>query len=173
MSDLTLEATMPGANAQKNWPQIIGSVNSIMALSALALLAAGAAFTAVLVQTPQEKQFWTFLVMIGLLLIILFSNMFYAYIMQRHELTFRLRVARMQNGVETPCEDTAVEIYRNEKLLQSSATDEMGILSFTVKLERKDELYAIVLNPETGQKTNRAALYSAGQCQMIKTIRLQ
>ena len=157
-------------NPLGTWAKIIIVVTSIMGLSALALLAAGAAFTAVLVQTPQDKQFPTFIVMAGLVLALVLANMIYAYLIQKLELTFRVRVAHLENGMESPWENMQVDLYKNGKFDQSSSTDEMGMLVFTVKLERKDELYVVVVD-ETGKKSNKGVLFSGGQCQMIKTIR--
>lgn len=153
-----------------SWAKIIVVVTSIMGLSALALLAAGAAFTAVLVQTPPDTQFPTFIVLAVLVLTLVLANMIYAYLIQKLELTFRVRVAHFENGMESPSENVQVGLYRNGKLDQTSSTDEMGMLVFTVKLERKDELYVVVVDA-TGKESNKGVLFSGGQCQMIKTIR--
>lgn len=155
-------------NSLSTVPKIINAVTSIMGLSALGLLASVVAFPAALVQIPQDKVFLTFLVMVALVLTVLVVNMVYAYVLQRLELTFRVRVESLAE--EGPLAGIQVELYKNGNLVQSSPTDDFGLLAFTVKLERKDELYVVV--NQAGQQPNKAALYSAGQCQMTKTIRL-
>ena len=153
-------------NALSFFDKIIIAVKDIVGLSALALLAAGVAFPAALLKAPAEKQFPAFLAMVILVLIVVFSNMIYAYVVQKLELTFRVRVEKP----EGPMVDVQVDLYKNGKLLRSSSTDDFGMLAFTVKLERNDELYVMVV--DNGKPSNKAALYSSGQCQMTKTIRL-
>jgi len=155
-------------NSQTSFAKTIKEVTTILGLSSLGLLATGAALTAVLVKTPQDRQFPTFVVMATLVLVVVFANMIYAYVMQKLELTFRVRVEKAQD--EDPLVDVQVDLYKNGKLVQSSSTDDFGLLAFTVKLERKDELYVVVI--QNGTQSNKAALYSSGQCQMTKTIRL-
>src|SRR5262249_17930436 len=105
-----MPANPPGSSIGA-WPKIIAAVTSIMGLTALAILAAGAAFAAAIVNNPKENQVQLFVILILLVLALVFSNMVYAYVIQRTELTFRVRVARMHQGIETPCSDMLVDIY--------------------------------------------------------------
>lgn len=149
---------------------VIRSVTSVMGLSALAILSLGAAFTAVLYKTPENYQFPTFALLAGILISILVMNMIYYYVIEKLELTFRVRVATVQNNIETPCENQTVRVYKNKQTVTETSTDEMGISTFTVKLQRHDELYVVVIR--NGIESNKAAVYSGGQCQMVKTIRI-
>ena len=157
-------------NNQSSWAAIIAAVTSIMGLSALAILALGAGFTVVLYKTPEEKQFQTYVLLAVTIGFLVIANMVNLYVTQKLELTFRIRVATGQSELEIPCEGIVVGVFKNGTKMLDAYTDEMGICLFTVKLQRNDEIYAVVTSE--GGPSNKAAIYSSGQCQMLKTIRI-
>lgn len=163
---------MKNDNDRKDWANILDKVRTILALSGLVVLAAGAALTAVLWNLPQQERFTTWLVMIGFLLAVVVANMIYSYCTQQEDLPFgiQVHVARREKDVEQGCNGALVKLYKNGALLQEAYTDEMGLLPFLVKLGKKDVLYVIVIDTETGKQSNKAALYSAGQFHMSKKI---
>ena len=162
---------MPEDNNKGRWAPIIQAVTSILGLSALVVLALGAAFTAVLIKIPVDKQFTCFLLMAGLLVLIVLLNMLYAYYIEKAELTFWVRVARSVGNIKQPWNGARVDLYRNGQLSQSKFANEDGDLAFRLKLGRKDDLYVVVVDPTTSEpKSERAPLYSEGQFRMVKTI---
>lgn len=165
---------MSDGQDKNTWATIIERVTTILGLSALVVLAAGAAFTAVLIKTPAEKQLTPFVIMVGLLLTIVVMNMVYLYYYaEKAELTFRVRVARLSDGVEVPWDGARVDLLKNGQPSQQSLTDEGGYVLFTVKAGRKDEFSVIVVDPSTAQqKSSPAPLFAQGHCLMPKKILL-
>jgi hypothetical protein len=160
---------------RKSWADIIDKVRTILALSALAVLAAGAGLTAV-IWNNREWGFLIFVLMISFLLVLVVANMIYSYRLQhetnvlQQELILGIHVARKDRGVERPVEGAEVILYRNGTLVKKASTNDMGYLALPVTLDRKDELYVVVMDNVTGKRSNKAALYSAGQFQVVKKI---
>ncbi len=164
-------AATRGITSQASWARIIGSVNSIMGLSALGVLAAGAAFAVVLAHVPAEQKLLYFIILVAFVVVLVAGNMVYAFVENRHEFTFRVVVARFANGVETPVPNTRVKLYKNGKNVGESDTDEMGGVSFALRLDRRDDYYVTVTSA-TARKPNRVALFATGHCQIVKRVLL-
>jgi hypothetical protein len=165
-----LETKMANENPQKNYAEILDRVKTILALSGLTALLAGAGLTAVIWNMPQDNRFFTWLLMLLFLFALILVNMIYAYRTQQQDFIISIHVARKEEGVEQGWDGAKVTLYNNETPLQEAATNEMGYLTFPVRLDRKDNLYVIVADGVTGKRSNKAALYSAGQFHMIKKI---
>lgn len=161
---------MANENSQTFYADILDKVKTILALSGLVVLLAGAGLTAVIWNMPQDNKFTSWLGMLGFLLAVVLANMIYAYRMQQQELILGIHVARRENGVEQVCVGAEVTLYRNGAPLHQLNTNDMGYLTFPVKLDKKDNLYVIVEDAATGKRSPKAALYSAGQFHMIKKI---
>jgi hypothetical protein len=157
-------------NTPQNYAEILDKIKTILTLSALVALLAAAGLTAVIVKMEKGNEFLTWLVMIGFLFALILVNMIYAYVTQPREFVLGVHVARKEEGVEQGWDGAVVTLYNNETLVEQAATNEMGYLTFNVKLDKKDNLYVVVGDGATGNKPNKAALYSAGQFHMIKKI---
>src|ERR1700694_5725803 len=128
---------MANDNSQKFYADILDKMRTILALSGLVVLLAGAGLTAVIWNMPKENQFHAWLGMLGFLLAVVLANMIYAYGMQEQEIIIGIHVARREKGVEQVCEGAKVTIYRNGTPLREANTNDMGYLTFPVKLDKK------------------------------------
>ena len=161
---------MANGDVTGNYAKIIEVVKSLLGLSALALLAAGAAFTAAIFNMSKEELYKTFLLLVGLIVFLILINIVHEIWLRRLELSFRLRVSRDVNGVQSPVKDAEVKLLKNGGQELVRYTDDEGFSTITVKVERNDELTVVVKDPKTGTDRPPAAIYSGGQCQMIKNI---
>jgi hypothetical protein len=111
--------------------------------------------------------------LIGLLIfmvVIICGNMIHLYVVGAAEITFRVRVARSVNGQE-PWDGVLIRVFVNNKLDREVASDENGDVSFRAQVKRTDDLHVVVVDPGTQQvQSNKAAIYSQGECKMTKTI---
>jgi hypothetical protein len=161
---------MANDNPHAFYADILDKVKTILALSGLVVLLAGAGLTAVIWNMPKENQFSTWFVMLGFLLAVILMNMLYAHRTQQQELILGIHVARKEKGVEQECDGATVTLFRNGTAVQEAATNDKGYFSFPVKLNKKDNLYVIVVDTFTGRQSGKAILYSAGQFNMTKKI---
>lgn len=161
---------MADNTTQRNYAEILDKIKTILTLSGLVALLAGAGLTAVIMKMEKGNEFLIWLVMIGFLFALILVNMIYAYVTQPREFVLGVHVARKEEGVEQGWDGAKITLYNNEMLVQEAATNEQGFFFFPVKLEKQDNLYVIVGDSTSGKRSNKASLYSAGQFQMIKKI---
>lgn len=157
------------SDAFQSIPQIIQAVTSVLGLSALAILA----IVIVVWATPEGASISSYLLRLGGVVAVYLIAIVYIYRTERTELTFKVRVARLENGVEAPWDGAPVDLLKNGKSVQVLRTDEDGFVFLTIQVGRGDELSVIVLDPVTNQpKSEKAALYAKGQCMVPKKILL-
>jgi hypothetical protein len=161
---------MSGSN-EKFWAGVIHEVQGVIGLSALAILALVPISTIALFNSAAASDRAEILV--GLLMFLMFlilGNMFYLYRVER-DITFRIRVARSVNGQQEPCEGALLRVFKNNHKFCEEASDENGDVTFRVPVKRTDDLHVIVFDSGTQQqRSNKAAIYSQGECRIVKTI---
>jgi len=157
---------------ERAWPAVIRAVQGILGLSALAILALVPIATIALYNSAGGTD--RAVILFGLLVflvVIVCGNMFYLYRVEATEITFRVRVARSVNGQQEPWEGALIRVFKNNRQFREEASDENGDVAFRVQVKRTDDLHVVVFDPGTQQvRSSKAALYSQGECRMIKTI---
>jgi hypothetical protein len=155
------------------WATVIVEVKSIPGLSALAILVLGETITAFVIRANDSESLkiliWSF---VGFLVFTIAVNLIYFLRVELDEISFRVRVNRSCRGKDEPWPDLTVKLFRSNSLEQERHTNEDGEVMFRVKVGRKDELYVEVLDPKTNER-KRAAVFSDGQCRMVKMIRVE
>jgi hypothetical protein len=158
---------------QGAWPAIIREVKTVPGLSALTVLVAGAIIGPFVYGTHEDTRKTLLWTTVGFLAFVLVANLIYFLRNELGEITFRVRVAKSTKSGDEPWVGATVQLYRNKDLVGETHTADEGDAIFQVKVGRKDELYVVVLDPETKiAKSQPAAVFSAGNCLMVKTIRL-
>jgi hypothetical protein len=155
--------------ALASFPQIIEAVRSVLGLSALAILV----MALVLWLTPKEAGIEVHLIGVGSILAIFIIALIYTYAFERTDLTFRVRISRLSEGIEIPWAGVCVRLVRNGATIQEKHSSEEGDLFFTLRVRRKDDVSVLVIDPQTNQpKLSPAPIYSEGQFMLIKRILL-
>lgn len=152
-------------NEQSSWNRIITAVKSFHTFCALELLVILSAFGLTVAGKASANLFY---VLLCFALLMAGLNLYFALQSDSSQLTFRVRVNKSSGGSPLPLDGIEVSLFKNGKLTRSRITDEQGEVAFTENIKRKDELYVKVT--ETSGIAKKAALYSEGQFQIIKTI---
>jgi len=153
--------------AEQHWAKIIETVRSFYTLCALIVLVLGVAFSTTITGKSRLELFISLLVAC---LAIVAAALYYWVMVDRNELTFRVRISKSTKGGPLPLNDLKVALFKNGKQIKERLTDDNGEVAFTVRLMRSDELY-VEVNHANGFP-RKSPLYSEGQCQFVKAITL-
>jgi hypothetical protein len=158
---------MPRNDERSAWAKIIGAVGSFYSLCALIVLAIGSAFAATAFHTLNIMPFIALLLSC---LLIAGLGLYYFVAVEQSELVFRVRISKASAGSLSPVDGVEVALFKNGKKIKERTTNEQGEVAFRVALTRTDEIYVTI--PDCNGITKKAALYSDGQCQIVKAVTL-
>jgi hypothetical protein len=156
-----------GRGDKGSWPRIIEAVKTFPGFSTALLLALTPVFiTAVTNASAEQKPLLLRYLLVGAGLLALANFAYFVY-EGSTELTFQIRFLRSVANKE-PADGIQVKLYKNGQVIDSSLTNEEGVVSFTIRVGRKDEFYVQVADPHLPAR--KASLCNRGQFQFARTV---
>jgi hypothetical protein len=150
------------------YSKVIATVKSFHGVSALVVLVIGTAFSIHEVRSPSTPTFYALLLSV---LIIAALDLTYVLMSGSSDVTFRVRTIRAESGATVPLAGLDITLYKNGKKVRSRLTSEEGEAAFRESVGGSDELYVQVTDSQGA--VLKAALYSEGQLQVVRSIRIR
>lgn len=152
---------------KSSFARIIDAVKTFPGFCTLIVLTLSPIFTAVSLNMQPDQKFVLIRYVLGGFGLLVFVNLAYFLYEGRTELTFQIRFSRSATGND-PVDGISVKLYKNQNKIAEALTNEEGVVSFSVNVGRKDEIYVQIDDPKL--PALKAALCNRGRFEFVRTV---